>query len=136
MTRDADRQQSLFGFGPTGLYRDPSRGRIAGVCAGLGDYFGIGVRSIRIGLVILSIFGFFGPVLIGYVVLAVLLRPKPAHLYKDAEDEAFWHSVARRPADTIGGLSRRFRDLDDRLARLERKVTSPEEVLRTRFRDL
>ena len=30
--------QTTFGPGPAGLYRDPKRGRIAGVCAGLSDY--------------------------------------------------------------------------------------------------
>jgi phage shock protein C len=125
-----------FGPGPTGLYRDPDRGRIAGVCAGLADYFGVKVMGVRLTFVLLSIVGFFGPVLVGYVVLAVLLNRRPPHLFRDSADEAFWRSVARRPTDTIGGLSRRFRELDDRLARLEHRVTSPEEVLRARFRDL
>jgi phage shock protein C len=131
-----DRRENAFGPGPSGLYRNPTDGKIAGVCAGLADYFGVRAKGLRIALVILSLVGFFGPVLVGYIVLAVLLSPRPARLYKDAEDEAFWHSIARRPADTVGGLSRRFRDLDDRLARMERRVTSPEEVLRARFRDL
>jgi len=125
-----------FGLGPTGLYRDPQRGKIAGVCAGLSDYFGVKVGGIRLGLVLLSAFGFFGPVLVGYIILAVLLHPKPAHLFKDSDDEAFWRSVVRRPADTVSGLARRFRELDERLARMERRVTSPDEVLRARFREL
>ena len=125
-----------FGPGPAGLYRDPGRGRIAGVCAGLSDYFGIRVGGVRLALILLSVFGFFGPVVVGYIVLAVLLPIKPAHLYRDSDDEAFWRSVARRPADTVSGLSRRFRALDDRLARMERRVTSPDEVLRARFREL
>ncbi len=125
-----------FGPGPTGLYRDPTRGKIAGVCAGLADYFGVRVGGVRLALVLLSIFGFFGPVLVGYLVLAVLLQRRPAQLYKDSDDEAFWRSVARRPTDTVTGLSRRFRELDDRLARMERRVTSPDEVLRARFREL
>ena len=130
-----DRQEA-FGPGPTGLYRIPDAGKIAGVCAGLADYFGISPRALRIALVILSVFGFFGPVVVGYVVLAVLLQPKPIRLYRDAEDEAFWRSVARRPADTVSGLIRRFREMDNRMARLEHRVTSPDEALRARFRDL
>jgi len=129
-------REDAFGPGPTGLYRNTDEGRIAGVCAGLADYFGFSARGIRIALVLLSIFGFFGPVLVGYVVLAVMLQPRPSRLYRDAEDEAFWRSVARRPADTVSGLTRRFRELEDRLARMERCVTSPDEVLRARFREL
>jgi phage shock protein C len=128
--------QTAFGPGPTGLYRDPKRARIAGVCAGLSDYFGINLRGLRIALVLLAVFGFFGPVVIGYIVLALLLHPKPPHLFKDSDDEAFWRSVNRRPADTVSGLARRFRELDDRLVRMERRVTSPDEVLRAQFKNL
>jgi phage shock protein C len=129
-------QTGAFGPGPAGIYRDPSRGRVAGVCAGLADYFGVAVGGVRLTLVLLSLFGLFGPVLVGYIVLAVLLPRKPLHLYRDSADEAFWRSVTRRPADTVSGLSRRFRDMEERLARMERRVTSPDEVLRARFRDL
>ncbi len=128
--------QEPFGPGPTGLYRDPAHGKIAGVCAGLAAYFGVKVGGLRVALILLSCFGFFGPVLVGYIVLAVLLHPKPAHLFKDSDDEAFWRSVVRRPADTVSGLARRFRALDDRLARMEHSVTSPDEVLRAQFRQL
>jgi phage shock protein C len=125
-----------FGPGPAGLYRDPEHGKIAGVCAGLANYFGVNPFGVRFALVILSLVGFFGPVIVGYIVLAVLLQRKPQHLYRDSDDEAFWRSVARRPTDTVTGLSRRFRELEDRLARMERRVTSPDEVLRARFREL
>jgi phage shock protein C len=135
MSRKQD-AQAPFGPGPTGLYRDPARGKIAGVCAGLADYFGVKVGGVRIALILLSVFGFFGPVLVGYIVLAVLLHPRPAHLFKDSDDEAFWRSVVRRPTDTVSGLARRFRDLDNRLVKMEQRVTSPDEVLRARFRDL
>jgi phage shock protein C len=124
-----------FGPGPTGLYRDPAHGRIAGVCAGLADYFGVSLGGLRLVVVILAVV-FFGPVLFGYILLAVLLPRRPANLFRDQDDAAFWHSVARRPADTVGGLARRFRAMEDRLARMERRVTSPDEALRARFRDL
>jgi phage shock protein C len=130
------RDNAPFGPGPTGLYRDPVRGKIAGVCAGLSDYFGVRVCGVRAALILLSIFGFFGPVFVGYIVLAVLLHRKPAHLFKDSDDEAFWRSVVRRPADTVSGLARRFRDLDNRLIKMEHRMTSPDEALRARFRDL
>jgi phage shock protein C len=128
-------EPDAFGPGPTGLYRDPAHGRIAGVCAGLANYFGIGVGAMRLSVIVLGCV-FLGPVLFGYVLLAVLLPRRPAQLYRDSADEAFWHSVARHPANTVGGLSRRFRALEDRLARMERRVTSPDEALRARFRDL
>jgi PspC domain len=39
-------RQSPFGPGPTGLYRNVEEGRIAGVCAGLADYFGVSPRAL------------------------------------------------------------------------------------------
>lgn len=38
------------------LYRDPARGRIAGVCAGLADYFGVSTTMTRFALVTALIF--------------------------------------------------------------------------------
>jgi len=74
MSRNSQQEADAdFGPGPTGLYRDPKHARIAGVCAGLADYFGVNRRGLRIALIILSCVGFFGPVLVGYVVLAILL---------------------------------------------------------------
>jgi len=128
--------ENSFGPGPAGLYRNPREGRIAGVCAGLADYFGVKPTGVRLAVLLLSVCGFFGPVLVAYIVLAIMLHPAPPHLFKDAADEAFWRSVTRRPADTVSGLARRFRDLDDRLARMEHRITSPEEALRARFREL
>jgi phage shock protein PspC (stress-responsive transcriptional regulator) len=59
-----------------GLYRDPARGWIAGVAAGLGERFGVSAGVIRIVflLIVLTM-----PVLavILYPVLAVLLPAKP-----------------------------------------------------------
>ncbi len=125
-----------FGPGPAGLYRDPAHGRIAGVCAGLADYLGLNRCGLRAAVLILCGLGLFGPLLIAYLILAVALRPMPPNLFRDSEDEAFYRSMSRRPADTLGGLTRRFRDMEDRLARMERRVTSPEEAMRARFNDL
>lgn len=125
-----------FGAGPTGLYRDPANGKLYGVCAGLADYFGADVMAVRAAVVLLAIFGFFGPVFVGYVILAVLLQKKPPRLFRDADEETFWRSVARHPPQAASGLSRRFRELDGRLIRLERRLTSPDEALRAKFRDL
>ena len=39
------------------LYRDPSNGKVAGVCAGLGTYFGVDVTVFRILFVVLTLAG-------------------------------------------------------------------------------
>jgi phage shock protein C len=60
-----------------GLFRDPARGWIAGVAAGLGDRFGVSAGVIRIVFVLMAFMA--TPVLAGivYAVLAVLLPAKP-----------------------------------------------------------
>jgi phage shock protein C len=39
------------------LVRPASRKMIAGVCAGLADYFGVETRKVRIGFVLFGLFG-------------------------------------------------------------------------------
>jgi phage shock protein C len=60
-----------------GLYRDPTRGWIAGVSAGLAERFGVSAGVIRIVFVLMALTG--TPVLAGilYAVLAVLMPAKP-----------------------------------------------------------
>ena len=60
-----------------GLYRDPVRGWIAGVAAGLGERFGVSAGVIRIVFVLMALTG--TPILAGilYAVLAVLMPAKP-----------------------------------------------------------
>ncbi|MFK7000307.1 PspC domain-containing protein [Flavobacterium oreochromis] len=50
------------------LYRDKETGSIAGVCSGLGHYFGVDPVWIRIGLVLL-VFAGFGIGLLAYIIL-------------------------------------------------------------------
>ena len=60
-----------------GLFRDPARGWIAGVAAGLGERFGVSAGVIRLVIVVMALAG--TPVLAGilYAVLAVLMPAKP-----------------------------------------------------------
>ena len=56
------------------FYRDKSRGMIAGVCAGLADYFGVSASILRIGFVLLALAG--GPGLVVYFILWIVLPEK------------------------------------------------------------
>lgn len=60
----------------TGLYRDPDRKKICGVCAGFADYFGIEVWQMRLGAILGLV---FIPQLIfcGYFVAYFLMDKKP-----------------------------------------------------------
>jgi phage shock protein C len=58
------------------LYRNPRRGWIAGVCAGLADYFGVGTCLVRV-LVLVSLLIFTVPTFIAYLIAAMVLERRP-----------------------------------------------------------
>jgi phage shock protein C len=60
-----------------GLYRDPARGWVAGVAAGLAERFGVSAGIIRLCFLLMAFMG--TPILAGvlYAVLAVLMPARP-----------------------------------------------------------
>lgn len=56
------------------LYRDKSRGIIAGVCAGLADYFGVSPVLLRLIFLVLAFAG--GPAVAAYLILWIVLPDK------------------------------------------------------------
>lgn len=120
---------------PHRLYRNPGKGKLFGVCAGLADYFGIDPLPVRIGSVLGLIF-FSGPVVIAYLIAALALKPRPETLYRDKAEETFWRAVSNKPEQTLSGLRHKFRDLERRLGGMEAYVTSAEFELNRAINDL
>lgn len=110
------------------LYRDPVKGKLGGVCAGLADYFGIEVWLVRLLAISGLIFAGF-LTLILYLAAWLLLDKKPqeADLVQPPPQmkEHGWQQGAT-PAQALDQLARQFADLDRRLQRLEQWVTSDE----------
>lgn len=119
MTADS----STNGYGNGRLYRSADRGFIAGVCAGLAEYFGVDATLTR---VLVAVGAFFFPILIlAYIVLALLLPKRPSMGYGgDDRDSELRRHVRAEPHATLDSVRHRFRDLDRRLQRLEKHVTS------------
>src|SRR5271169_6218945 len=117
------------------LWRDRDRGIIAGVCAGIADYIGVEPIIVRL-LAVLALFLFFPPTIAAYIILALVLRPKPPALYASPDEEAFWRGVGTAPADALHSLNRKFRDLEARLGQMESQVASGDFDLHRKFRDL
>lgn len=112
---------------PHRLYRDKQNAVLAGVCAGLADYFDFNRKGVRVAAVLLMLFPPFIPfVVLSYVLLALLLKTKPTELETDKERAVFWRGVSNAPADVFGALSHRFRELNLRLEKMEAHVTSKE----------
>lgn len=120
---------------PHRLYRDVENGRVAGVCAGIADYFGIKTRVVRLAALLGLIF-FFVPTFVGYLALTLILPKKPPVVYASREEEVFWRGVATAPNDTLKALRHKFAELEQRLASMETTVTSAEFDLHRKFRDL
>ncbi|HYH20574.1 MAG TPA: envelope stress response membrane protein PspC [Azospirillum sp.] len=120
---------------PHRLYRNPQRGYMAGVCAGIGDYFGVDPFLVRLATVIGALF-FFPFVLVGYIIAALALPSRPQQLYRTPDEETFWRTVSTKPDRSLAGLAQRFRDFEKRVAGLEAYVSSKDYELNKAFRDL
>lgn len=120
---------------PNRLYRDPARGKLLGVCAGIADYFGIEPWIVRV-ITIIAFFPFTFLTVLAYVMAGVLLEKKPPDLYETPGDADMWRNIRTRPGQTAGDLRHRFRELERRLRDLEAYLTSREFKLNREFRDL
>jgi phage shock protein C len=120
---------------PKRLYRNCEDKILGGVCAGLSDYLGCDRTLVRMVFVLGAIFAapFF---LMSYLLLWMIVPKKPKALFRDHAEQSFWQSVNTRPGGTVGDLVRKFRDLDGRLARMERRVTAPNFDLEREFKNL
>lgn len=61
------------------LYRSLTNKKVAGVCGGLGEFFGIDPNILRIITVILMIVTVFLPIAFIYVICALIIPVKPHH---------------------------------------------------------
>jgi phage shock protein C len=137
------------------LYRNPSRGKIAGVCAGIADYFGWETWLVRILVVSGVLFGM--PFLIlGYIAGWFILDKNPKfpskrtnakyhrteqascsnHYHKDHSSQKetsehikvkarVWQS-GEPPKQAFHDIRRKFGSLEKQVQRIEQYVTSSE----------
>ena len=108
----------------TTFYLDKRNAKWSGVCAGIADYTGLDVLWVRIGMVLLTLMGGFPWTLIAYFLAAWFAKPSPEGLYSDNEDQRFWQRVRSNPARSARNVGSKFRDIDRRLADIERYYTS------------
>ena len=120
---------------PDRLYRDTRNGKIAGVCAGIADYYSLNANWVRIGCVAAALM-FTPTILVLYLLGAFLLPKRPDDLYSSSDEEEFWRRYRRSPKETLGEARHRFRQLETRLRQLEYYVTSDRFELDRQFTDL
>lgn len=123
-------------YGRRRFFRDKRNRKIAGVCAGIADYFGFDVTITRL----IAIVAFFmaPPVTLLLYFGLVMLVPT-AELQEEPpqpERRAFRKDLRASPATTVTDVKRTLLRLDTRLARLERHVTSSQFELDRKIRNL
>lgn len=115
--------------------RSADRAVIAGVCAGLADYFGFNVRVTRL-LALIALFMAFPFAMFAYFGAVLLIPASHDPERQPGYDPKFEQALRSSPRETLTDVRRRFQMLDRRLARLERYVTSPRFNLDQEFRKL
>lgn len=121
---------------PHRLYKNRRDKVISGVCAGLADYFNADTALVRIAAILMFLFA-MPFTIIAYIVAAIVIPTRPeGGRARTPDEDQFWRGVSRRPDTTFSNLKYRFRDLDERLAGIERIVTSDEWKLRRQFREI
>ncbi len=123
--------------------RNKIDGVVGGVCAGIGDYFGIDPIIVRI----LTVISFFVTGMVTFWVYLGLWIFTPAdnrapyyREYRQARRARRKHrenpeEPVQRTA-SFNDVKSKFRSLEERLADLEKSITSSEWQLRQKFRDL
>lgn len=117
------------------LYLDKKNAKISGVCAGVGDYFGLDPMVVRIATVLIALFG-GGLIILGYILLAIFLDAKPKDMFESKKESEFWKSVRTEPSNTVRDVRYKFRDIERRLRAAEAHVTSPQYNLHREINDL
>jgi phage shock protein C len=117
------------------FYRNKDRAVVAGVCAGLADYFGFNLKVTRI-LAFICLMMAMPMTLLVYFGTVFLVPSASGQGRETIHDPSFRQALRSAPAQTMGDVRRRFQSLDNRLARLERYVTSSRFSLDQEFRKL
>ncbi len=120
---------------PHKLYKNPDNGVFSGICTGIADYFDISRSLVRF---VCFIVFFFNPILflITYFILSALLDKRPNNVFSNSHEEKFWKGVAHSPTETFKNLRYKFRSMNERLKKMENKVTSKEFELEEKYKNL
>lgn len=121
------------------LRRYPQRGWVAGVCAGLAEFFDWNVKLLRVLFVAgLIVSGFF-PIGLIYLVLWYLMEPADGDTRSPSSHEdvtAGRYGSHSAPAPSATDVKARFTRLEERLRNMEACVTSDEFELRRELKKL
>lgn len=132
--------------------RDADRGVVGGVCAGIADYFGFRLCAVRT-IFIIALFVAFPFAVLTYFAIVLLVPSESSHYEYIVEREVVHRRRRRRMSRRerrraeaeaeeqervrkAEQVKERYQTLDERLARIEKYVTSSRYDLDREFRNL
>ncbi|MDF0533565.1 envelope stress response membrane protein PspC [Shewanella yunxiaonensis] len=121
------------------LYRNKRDGKIAGVCAGIADYFNLETWLVRVAVVSIFLLGGSAVMVVAYVALWMILDEKPQEFESDYREHGIKKKVwqAGEPAtQALRDLNQRFAGLETKLRDLETYVTSEQFELKRQINNL
>jgi len=108
-----------------GLYRSRN-GMILGVFKGLADYFDFSVGWLRAIGIIIFIFSGLWPIVVLYLLAALLMKPEPVIPLSSLDDKEFYDSYTQSRRGAVHRMKRQFDNLNRRIQRMEDVVTDKE----------
>jgi len=99
---------------------------IFGVCQGIADYLNLKVLWVRIIAVTILICTGIWPIVVIYLVAALLMKPEPILPLETEEAQEFYNSYTSSRSLALHRLKRTFDNLDRRIQRVESTVTARE----------
>ena len=112
-------------FRDRSLYRSRHRW-IFGICQGLADYTEISVTVIRIIFFVFFILSGFFPIVLIYLLAAILISPEPMVNFQSDEEKEFYNSYITVRKMSVSRLKRKFDSLENRIRRMESIITARE----------
>lgn len=121
------------------LYRNRRAGKVAGVCAGIAEYFNLETWLVRVAVVSIFLLGGSGVVFVAYIALWMILDEKPYTVAQNESELSVKKKVwqAGEPAKkALQDVSTRFQTLETRLRAIETYVTSDQYELKRQINNL
>ncbi|MGD9201535.1 MAG: envelope stress response membrane protein PspC [Chitinispirillia bacterium] len=121
-------------FESKNIYRS-RYGMILGICRGIAEHFDLPVILIRVGVIIIAVSTGIWPVVLGYIVLAMYLKPKPVIPLSNEGENEFYNSYTASRSSALQRVKDKFDSLNKRIHRMEDIVTSKEFNWQNNFPD-
>jgi phage shock protein C len=115
------------------IYRS-RHGSVLGVCRGIADHFDLPVFWVRVIVILLALVTAFWPVIIGYLIAGMLMKPEPAVRLGSPGEQEFYDSYTTSRNLALRRLKDQFDRLDRRIGRMEDVVTSREYTWKRQMR--